>query len=317
MEIVKELKGGSLSKTLVIAKERNLFVRKLISRKHNREYGLVRWQSQIRKLQVLNKFLPNSISSILAICTFEDYYFYDMPYYSNSSNCSEALLHGELPELIAEKIIILLNKMVKINFGIARGSLAVYVSEELLTPLLLASEASKSYSFPLNSQEKSFFMAAVEDAIPKVKMLLDLVANLEVMESLTHGNLTLENILWDKNSEELIMIDPYAETYCECIIGDVSQLFQSSLSGYEFISSLFEKQTYSICEYPLHLIPASHTHFARSLSDLLDREEWFSRINLDIFRASQFIRMFPFKLVSSPRQGAAFMIHGINLLNQI
>ena len=42
-EIEKELKGGSLSKTVVIRDGSTLLVRKYISYSHEREYGLVRW----------------------------------------------------------------------------------------------------------------------------------------------------------------------------------------------------------------------------------------------------------------------------------
>ena len=63
MKLIKELKGGSLSKTQVIKIDNNLFVRKKISISKEREYGLVRWQSQIRKLQILYNFLPKYTSN--------------------------------------------------------------------------------------------------------------------------------------------------------------------------------------------------------------------------------------------------------------
>jgi hypothetical protein len=169
----------------------------------------------------------------------------------------------------------------------------------------------------LNEQELEVFKEAVRKAFTVVDRLLRKVKNLEVRESLTHGNFTLENMLWDAESSKILMIDPYAETYCESIMGDVSQLFQSSESGYEIISNLFESQDYPIDKYPIDKIPACFTDFSRQLIKIVERESWYSEDYLVLFRASQFTRMFPFKLVNSPRQGVAFMLHGIKLLEEI
>ena len=134
--------------------------------------------------------------------------------------------------------------------------------------------------------------------------------------TLTHGNLTLENILWDPKSKKIMMIDPYAETYCETIMGDVSQLLQSSECGYELISNLFDNQKFSIEEYPYEKIPACLTNFSQKLMKIISKESWFLEDYLMLFRASQFTRMFPFKLINSPRQGVAFILHGIHLLEK-
>ena len=129
--------------------------------------------------------------------------------------------------------------------------------------------------------------------------------------------MTLENILWDIESKKLLLIDPYAETYCESIMGDISQLLQSTESGYEFISNLFEENVYPINMYPVDKIPDCLIKFSKQLTEIVARKTWYSKSYLTLFRASQFIRMFPFKLVNSPRQGVAFMYHGISLLEEI
>lgn len=317
MKIVKTLKGGSLSSTVVLSDGINKFVRKSISRSNNREYGLVRWQSQIRKLQLLNQYISESSVPVIQIGFGDDFYFYDVPYYEHSLNCVEALLRGDSVSLIAEKVAILLSKMAAIEYGTAPGSLAVYISEEVRSPLCIALEFANEGRLPLNEQELEVFKEAVRKAFTVVDRLLRKVKNLEVRESLTHGNLTLENMLWDAESSKILMIDPYAETYCESIMGDVSQLFQSSESGYEIISNLFESQDYPIDKYPIDKIPACFTDFSRQLIKIVERESWYSEDYLVLFRASQFTRMFPFKLVNSPRQGVAFMLHGIKLLEEI
>ncbi|NCX93337.1 MAG: hypothetical protein EBX40_01510 [Gammaproteobacteria bacterium] len=141
MDIVKILKGGSLSRTIVIQDGSRKFVRKFISHKINREFGLVRWQSQIRKLQLLNKFVPQNSVAIEKIGFCGDDYFYDIPYYDNAVNCYEALLDGEDVDFLAEEMTVLLSKMAAIEYGKNRGALNIYISEEVRTPLEMALKA--------------------------------------------------------------------------------------------------------------------------------------------------------------------------------
>ncbi len=316
MDVLKILKGGSLSSTFVIQDGDRKFVRKSISHKVNREFGLVRWQSQIRKLQLLNKFLPQNSVAIEKIGVHEDSYFYDIPYYDGAVNCYEALLGGEDVDLLAEEMAVLLSSMAAIQYGKTRGALNIYLSEEVRTPLEMALKAVNENGLTLTGSEMELFSDAVYRGLILVAELLQDTKETALNESLTHGNLTLENVLWNKESGKIIMIDPYAETYCESILNDVSQLHQSCESGYEYISGFFEKNEYSIDKYPVAAIPDCLRKFSSALTNKIERESWYSETYLTLLRASQFIRMFPFKMIKSPRQGAAFMIHGVELLEK-
>jgi hypothetical protein len=99
-------------------------------------------------------------------------------------------------------------------------------------------------------------------------------------------------------------------------MGDVSQLLQSSESGYEYISALFENREFSIQNYPAEEIPACFMKFSNKLTSVISSEGWYSVQFLPLLQASQFTRMFPFKMINAPRQGIAFMLHGINLLEK-
>ena len=314
MEILNILKGGSLSRTSVVSHSGKKFVRKSISAKENREYGLVRWQSQIRKIQTLNKFLPDSSVYIENMGEDGDSYYYEIPYYEDSHNCVDALLYGESPELLASKISILLERMAEVDYGYTKGALAVYFREEVLTPLYAALELATTDRLPLQPNELSQFIDAVSEAVETARTITLQLANVQVRETLTHGNLTLENIIWDSRSKKPIMIDPYAETYCEIIAGDISQLMQSSRSGYEYISRMLDAKVFPIEQYPASEIPVCLTSFSTCLTKILSAKDWFDEVHLNILTASQFIRMFPFKQAINPRQGVCFLYHGIQLL---
>ena len=316
MEIIKILKGGSLSYTTVVSHGGKKLVRKSICFKENREYGLVRWHSQIRKIQSLNKFLPESAVFIENMGVDGDTYYYEIPYYEGSHNCVDALLDGECPDLLASKISIILGRMAEVNYGYVEGSLAVYINEEVLLPLMNALNLAIIGKLPLELDERSTFIIGLYEAIEHAKKIALSVGKVQLRESLTHGNLTLENIIWDRQKKEPIMIDPYAETYCETIIGDISQLLQSSRSGYEYVSNLLETKAFRVDQYPISEIPACFTSFSNSLLQRVSTENWFSEEYLAVLTASQFIRMFPFKQSTNPRQGVLFLYHGIQLLNE-
>ena len=316
MKILKKLKGGSLSKTEVIISEGRKFVRKSVSFNENREYGLVRWHSQIRKLQLLNKYLPESSVPILQMGVMEDYYFYDLPFYEKKLNCAEALLKGESPDVMAETISILLSQMAAIGYKPIKGSLSTYIAEEIRTPLVMALIKARDNQIQLNNSEFIVFKDAISRSINNVDELIEKYADVTIQESITHGNLTLENLLWDSELKKVLMIDPYSETYCDSIMGDVSQVFQSSEYGYEYISNLMNNNEVVIDKYPFEKIPECYDTFTKKLSEKIKKNSWYSAEYLKILKASQFIRMFPFKVIKTPRLGVAFMMLGINILDK-
>ena len=313
MTIVKELKGGSLSKTVIIDNGQRLLVRKFISSIENREYGLVRWQSQIRKLQLLQSYLGESVISIESLGFENGFYYYDMPFYDKAVNCSELLSDSVINVNIVSEITQLLSKMTQISFGEVSGSMSVYLNNEVLYPLRdslkhLLSVRNGTFS-DISSMKKE-----IESAIALTLVLIKRYKNKKIKENLTHGNLTLENMLWDKDSKKLILIDPYSETYTESLCGDVSQISQSLLSGYEYIIKNKLYNDPSINDYPYDKIPEKIKLFGRETIKLSSKFDWFDSDLHWIMYASQFIRMFPFKMHISAKQAFFFLIHGIKLL---
>lgn len=317
MKIIKKLKGGSLSKTLVIKIDDEYFVRKKISINKNREYGLVRWQSQIRKLQLLKKYLPKNILPISNIGFERDYYYFDSPYLENSDNLYNALKNNVPPTIIAKKIFKILKIMASKKYSPNEGSLYIYILEEIKSPILKAIEVNNSNQLNINIDNQINLKKNLIESLKKIESIANHFKKSKIQETLTHGNLTLENALWNYDKEEIILIDPYYETYCETILGDISQLLQSSASGYEFVSEKKFNKTFDIQKYPINQIPNFLKEFSMQLIKYVKNESWYSNEVVKLMHASQFTRMFPFKLVNNPRQGALFINHGLNLLNEV
>jgi hypothetical protein len=74
------LKGGSLSSTYHYTTIGEEFIRKSIDRSVNREYGFVRWYSQLKKLQRYNTQYPNLFPKILRSGVHNDQPYFDLEY---------------------------------------------------------------------------------------------------------------------------------------------------------------------------------------------------------------------------------------------
>ena len=314
MRFVKELRGGSLSKTVLMSSGKSQWVRKYISIEQNREYGLVRWQSQLRKLQVLRERFPGYVLPILGAGVDKDYYYFDIPYVTNSHNLYEAILHGQSSEIIAKQLAQIVKMMVNHSFEASKGSLSVYLHEELKRPLQQAQSELENVPSFLSRAECNYFKSELDDMLPKLDQIISAYRNYSVIESLTHGNFTLENAIWDYDSNQIFIIDVYAETYCETILGDISQIYQSSRSGYEAVSEYFETSQCPITQYPYEKIPKKLTEFSQFFEGLICNEYWYDQQLINLFLASQFTRMFPFKLVNNPRGGFLFINHAMDLM---
>lgn len=317
MEIIKQFKGGSLSHTNLCSDGVRNWVRKSISITENREYGLVRWQSQLRKLQLLNAHLPNNTIPVISSGIDDGYYFFDIDFIENSDNLCDALAKGVPVKTIVDQVTEILRNLSSISYTGVRGSLEIYVNEEIKRPFQLALNSVHNDKLSLSATESRIFASTIESTLELIDSISRHVAFSSPHESLTHGNFTLENALWDYNENTVKLIDPYAETYCESILGDVSQLLQSTASGYEVVSQYRNEGYDDILKYPYELLPDYLLSFARLLRKNVEKEKWFDPLILEIMHASQFSRMLPFKLVNDPRSGALFLNHAAHLIKEI
>ena len=314
MRFIKELKGGSLSRTVVMSSDQSKWVRKYISIEQNREYGLVRWQSQLRKLQILRARFPEHVLPVLGAGVEKDFYYFDIPYVANCQNLYEAVLSSESFEEIAKHLAHIIKMMADCPLEAASGSLSIYFHEELKRPLQNAQKVLDTAPTFLSPEECIYFKSRFHNVLPKLDDIICSYQDHIVAESLTHGNFTLENAIWDYDNNKILMIDFYAETYCESILGDISQIFQSSRSGYEAVSEHFGTSGLSITQYPHERIPKKLIDFSQYFESLMSEENWYDSDLVNLFLASQFTRMFPFKLVNNPRGGFLFINHALDLL---
>ena len=215
---------------------------------------------------------------------------------------------------IAEQLVKIIKRMADCTLQSAPGSLSVYLHEEVKRPLQRAKKELEDDISYLTLEECVYFKTKLDNAISRFDEIFMRYRNYIVPQSLTHGNFTLENAIWDYDTNKIIMIDFYAETYCDSILGDISQIYQSSQCGYEAVSEYFSTSAPRITHYPYDKIPEQLKDFAKYFENLISSEPWYDTDLVDLFLASQFTRMFQFKVLNNPRLGFLFINHAMNLL---
>jgi hypothetical protein len=322
MEVFKQcktLKGGSFSTTEVvesISGEKR--VRKSISKSENREYGLVRWQSQIRRMQHLHTLLPNNTPPILEMGVCEGGFYYDIPFYESSQNLYDYLSDQGKPEAsnIFGKVVDLIGLYTKVDYGSVVGSFSVFFSEEVkgrLSQALIQLDSAHS-SGSISEKELDYVTSVVRETLPILDEVISNTAKVSLHETLTHGNFTLENALYLHDSDSVVLIDPYSETYSESVLGDYSQLMQSSVSFYEGVVAGGEDDISKLFKNSLSNQMTGVSYFGEYLQEHIATFEPMDQELIALFHGAQFIRMFPFKIGNTPRLAIYFLLHGLQII---
>ena len=137
------------------------------------------------------------------------------------------------------------------------------------------------------------------------------------IETFTHGNLTLENILYLKEKNQIYFIDPYEENIIDSPLAEYSQLLQSSNSLYEIYNigtpAVFENKVNMDVSIPTGL-RIFNNKLLNSIKENFNKND--SKI-IKILEISQFIRMLPFKALIDKDKVIFFYSLASKLLNDL
>lgn len=298
---VRKFKGGSLSSTTLMADEvGNSFVRKSVSLVCEREYGFQRWYSQLKRLQRYSVLFPGVFPEVLRFGRSGQTAYFDLPYFEQAVNAQEYLEKCNEPDKVDalfQGIIANMNTIHEKKIQSNREAIELYVYEEIEQKI---KDCYINESFVKFLKNKFIIFNGV-----KVKSFIDSLGFYKELcyefydnpyETYTHGNITLENILFLPEDERVIFIDPYEENIIDSPLAEFSQLLQSSNARYEMYNA--RNAAVEGAEITLQL-PASQglDWFNAKIEDYMDKN--FSKkecIVIKLLEISQFIRMLPFKM---------------------
>ena len=314
---VTQLKGGSLSSTSLYEDGDRKFIRKLISTKDNREYGYVRWYTQLKKLQRLAK--TGLFPKVLDVNYSNNSAYFDISYLEGYRDVKTILAEDTLTENQIERIhdamMWSFDNLHRKMYIPNPGGPKLYFKEEVTQKLSDAFKYPTFYNFyelgTLNTFEYNGQIThGIQNFLPELKNFFD---EMELIsEENIHGNPTLENMMYSFEEDKVIFIDPYEESIIDSRLLDYSQVLQCSRSHYGFINDRFVIIDGSSVSHNLD-IPNNLKVFSKIFESRLEHKQI-----IDVLEATQFIRMLPFKCAAGDFEKAKFFyVHACHLLSKI
>jgi len=313
------LKGGSLSST-TIYHNRIPFVRKEVATYKNREYGYIRWYSQLRKMQRFERQFPGMVPKIFNIGANSTSAFYDMQYMDGYKDMKTLLSEPWIVDYTVEAMNTSLWRYfdtihAETPLGLT-GNGSLYFHEEVEQKLFDAkinidfAQFTQYSAFKYNDQD-------VPGIFTHMHELQDYFSNLYIYsESYTHGNPTLENMMYSVKDNEIVFIDLYDETSMESKYLDYAQVLQCSRSHYGYIN---DRRVQVDANWVSHDNVAPYG--IKLFNELFEKEinnRCLDKKLIDVLEATQFIRMLPFKIRAGEIDKAKFFfVHACKLLDEV
>ncbi|MDA9058179.1 hypothetical protein N9K59_02810 [Candidatus Thioglobus sp.] len=305
VEIIQKFKGGSLSSTNLLKNDKGeYFVRKTVSLISNREYGFQRWYSQMKRLQRYSVLFPGVFPTFLEYGLNGDEAYFDIEYFPSAINAQEYIFKcksQDAVEVFFSNLMDVLSVLYTHEMPSSSKAIDLYLNEEI-DQRLDSCIGNKKFTDFLKYKEIVFNGIKVESFISQIKdykkMCHDFFNGSK--ESFTHGNLTLENILYDPKEERVVLIDPYEENIIDSDLAELSQLLQSSNSKYE----IYNQKDVKISSNTISCSIDENfgiNYFNERLLEYINinysSKEYFF---IKLMEISQFIRMLPFKMEVDP-----------------
>jgi hypothetical protein len=317
MTIVIPLKGGSLSRTYRLPQYD--LVGKEIVRDKNREYGFVRWYSQLKKLQRYNTQYPNLFPKVLGVNVDEEKATFKIEYMKGFRDIKNILANDTLTDeqifRMSQAVWKGLNQLHSVTHDPISGAGKLYFEEEVLQKLndaLAIPEFAEFYAHGTYEYDGKIvhgigaYIHEMDNFFKELKL---------IQEENIHGNPTLENILYSFEEDRVVFIDVYDESMIDTRFLDYAQVLQCSRSHYGFINdNKVDIGSISVThrlEIPKNFETFNY-HFESGIADSRTKEI------VDVFEATQFIRMLPFKVLAGDIDKAKFFyVHACYLLSKV
>jgi hypothetical protein len=317
MTIVIPLKGGSLSRTYRLP-QYNL-VGKEIIRDKNREYGFVRWYSQLKKLQRYNTQYPNLFPKVIGVNVDEERASFKIEFMKGFRDIKNILANDTLTDeqifRISQAVWKGLNQLHSVTHDPIPGAGKLYFEEEVLQKLndaLAIPEFAEFYAHGTYEYDGRIVHGIGNSMMDLENFFKELTL---IQEENIHGNPTLENILYSFEEDRVVFIDVYDESMVDTRFLDYAQVLQCSRSHYGFINdNKVDIGSISVThrlEIPKNFETFNY-HFESGITEPRTKEI------VDVFEATQFIRMLPFKVLAGDIDKAKFFyVHACYLLSKV
>ena len=320
MTIVIPLKGGSLSQTYRLPQHD--LVCKEIVRDKNREYGFVRWYSQLKKLQRYNTQYPNLFPKVIGVNVDDNKATFKIEYMKGFRDIKTILANDTLTDeqifRISQAVWKGFEQLHSVTHDPIPGAGKLYFEEEVWQKLKDALVIPEFANFHAHGTYE-YNGKIVQGIGAYVHEMENFFSELTlVQEENIHGNPTLENILYSFEEDRVVFIDVYDESMIDSRFLDYAQVLQCSRSHYGFINDNIVDIGGVSVTHRLQIpknFETFNSHFESGIVEPRTKEI------VDVFEATQFIRMLPFKVlagnIDSMKKAKFFYVHACYLLSKV
>lgn len=291
------IKGGSLSSTSKKTYGNKKTLVKRISRHTNREYGFIRWYSQIKKQQQLYEQFPDLFPKLYEInvdeldAEIEQEWLEE--YVDLKSYMAQSDLSYQSISLISDLLFECLSRIHSVTYSGIKNSMSLYFYEEIEQKLTDAIRYSDDFKSFVSHDTYVFNKEKIPNTLSDLSYIKKLFNSPLVHEEQILGNPTLENIMYNPTDHKIKFIDLYDESMINSRLLDYSMIFQCARSHYGFINDRNVLISKNIVSHD-HKIPQAFNVFSECFESNIARKDQFL---VGLFEASQFVRMLPFKIL--------------------
>ena len=299
-EILKILKGGSFATVFLIRKNETVQVRKYIEKTPANTIHYETLRRQLDELRRFEFYSPSLVPKIYSVFESEDEFYFDMEYlegYEELSSCPHSTVVRILPDVIKRLHNDIYCYSKKID-GVAW--LKQFFTEKIFSKLSMLESLGPAFEPLLKSNELIINGKSVAGLLQFLETLSFADYAPEVV-SPVHGDLTLENILFNAETGEWRIIDQSGARYSEPKEFDAAKILQSLLTHYETwdnYSSLFARAGLNIT-IPEDFLNVNMIHYAFFIEhfNAMNPSAFFKRSIF--FLATYYVRMIPFLIRKS------------------
>jgi hypothetical protein len=304
--ILEKLKGGSFANVYLINKNDKLIVRKYIEKTLDNKVHVDTLRRQYDDLQRFSYYSPNITPKMLASGENENELYYDMEYLENHKELSQ--FSKDIEEKVIRRVLEKLNEDIYCYSKNINGQkwMQEFLEEKILSKYAYIESLGEIFNTILNSPEhlinnrrclgiRKYFGDG--SSIP-LSLCPESVSPI-------HGDLTLENILYDIELDNYRLIDTSGSRYVDAKEMDTAKLLQSLLAKYETWdkrTDILDYHSISNINLPHDVINISEENYSFVFSSFTDKHAFQKSVYM---LACYFIRMTPF-LIKKSKQHAIF-----------
>jgi len=294
-----KLKGGSLSGTYHCVDRGRAFIRKEVSLTENREFGFYRWFSQLKKLQRLGRMFPELFPKVIGIGVEGGLSYFDLEFIEDSVTAHQFLVKNPSPkdaENLFRELTRAMDRIHSLKMPSFKGGFDLYIEEEVERALEFCMDDPTFRRF---AKHKTVVWNGKE--VPSLVGCIDEFKTLAARhytkpeECLTHGNITLENLLYVPAKNKIVFIDLYEENYADTVLNEYSQILQSCNGLYELYNAKTPTVDGNEVTAEIEYVPGLDNFNALFKQFLKKRLSPDEIIVTNLYEVSQFTRMLPFK----------------------